>query len=628
MTSTNTHSSLRLQPMNSENYTAALEGISSSDTDKQTNSNKDNPNEQQKIQNMATTTTTLTVTPHQQYVRNNQMKIGISEEDIIPPFNSTMCSTNSLINNSSVILANNNNNDNNNAKPSSVELDLSLKPQSKHHVQNNNDNDANTVITPLPDIFEKSEKSDSKSLTPHTSNDLTEETTKLSKSSSQNSNVKHDDNINNTITENIPQVNSNTDSNTTIKEEDLQFKQRQLYEKKLEQKKMDQFRKLHMLDLSSENSLNGVSKSMSPMSPKSTAPLSQKLPNAPLNSSSLSLNKARSIDKSIGKPAIPIYSDKNNSSKNSSRSTSGNNIPQNILNNKGNIPLMSNIINNKNITTIATTNTTAITNLNNNSNLTNDPQLAFSPPKRTQSPFRDLSNPYLKQINDQQRPLYTPAVLRVTKNVGVVGTPQSSEIGFDVHKLPSEQRPSVSKTSSSISIRSTASSIMDYWNYMTGRNQTKSIDEPTRAHWKPDSSRFNCAQCGKIFNYLTGTRRKHHCRACGDIFCGDCLQNYIYLDKNAKFTLFGSNWDGNDGDNDDDNSNTDEENSNDKKYLCKVCLSCFQKYEEYVLDHTTRDHNLGTNGKDLKKTNTNNNNNNDANMDTQNVPLDWNWSSF
>ena len=245
--------------------------------------------------------------------------------------------------------------------------------------------------------------------------------------------------------------------------------------------------------------------------------------------------------------------------------------------------------------------------------------MAFSPPKRSNSPFRDLQNPNIKQINDQQRPLYTPAVLRVVKNNNL-----DSDCYFDPHRIPSNKKNlnnNNNNNTSSSSIRSTASSIVDYyWNYLTGNKSSSNTpidyEGPSTDHWVPDSSRFTCSQCGRLFNYLTNKRRKHHCRSCGEIFCGDCLNNYIYLDNNAKFTLFGNSWD--------DKIITIDDN----KFLCKVCHKCFQKYEEFVLDHTTRDHNLGTNGKDLNKSNNNDNNDNDRNNNDGSIPVDWDWSSF
>jgi FYVE-type zinc finger protein len=47
-----------------------------------------------------------------------------------------------------------------------------------------------------------------------------------------------------------------------------------------------------------------------------------------------------------------------------------------------------------------------------------------------------------------------------------------------------------------------------------------------RARWIPDSERSKCARCGKVF---TAINRKHHCRQCGDIFCGDCSKYEKYV---------------------------------------------------------------------------------------------------
>jgi hypothetical protein len=48
----------------------------------------------------------------------------------------------------------------------------------------------------------------------------------------------------------------------------------------------------------------------------------------------------------------------------------------------------------------------------------------------------------------------------------------------------------------------------------------------SRARWIPDSERSKCARCGKVF---TAIKRKHHCRQCGDIFCGDCSKYEKYV---------------------------------------------------------------------------------------------------
>jgi hypothetical protein len=43
----------------------------------------------------------------------------------------------------------------------------------------------------------------------------------------------------------------------------------------------------------------------------------------------------------------------------------------------------------------------------------------------------------------------------------------------------------------------------------------------SREHWAPDNTHMDCSafSCGKPFNFV---RRRHHCRKCGRIFCGNC----------------------------------------------------------------------------------------------------------
>ncbi|GME86232.1 unnamed protein product [Ambrosiozyma monospora] len=247
-------------------------------------------------------------------------------------------------------------------------------------------------------------------------------------------------------------------------------------------------------------------------------------------------------------------------------------------------------------------------------------------------------------------------------NIGSSGAGNSN--GYHDYRRELE-RPKLTSTSSSSSIRSTSSLAAEYWGYFTnsisglasgvvsgtgsasttinseingsqtsvGGTRSVARDEPSRQHWKPDSSRFNCANCKRVFHYMTETRRKHHCRHCGDVFCSDCLKNYVYLDKDAKFTMF-TNDDDQTQQNSGDREQSDlvaataavsigsgsgsgygygrsgsqsgsgssssrsnssglyqhqqQENTNTEKksYFCKVCLSCSKKYEKFVRSQT------------------------------------------
>ena len=46
--------------------------------------------------------------------------------------------------------------------------------------------------------------------------------------------------------------------------------------------------------------------------------------------------------------------------------------------------------------------------------------------------------------------------------------------------------------------------------------------------WTPDSSVEVCYNCQDSFNFIN---RKHHCRNCGKIFCGNCSNNWIEIPK-------------------------------------------------------------------------------------------------
>lgn len=51
------------------------------------------------------------------------------------------------------------------------------------------------------------------------------------------------------------------------------------------------------------------------------------------------------------------------------------------------------------------------------------------------------------------------------------------------------------------------------------------LSEP---HWTPDKDIQNCTECNTKFDFL---RRKHHCRRCGNIYCGSCCDTRIGLPR-------------------------------------------------------------------------------------------------
>jgi hypothetical protein len=49
-----------------------------------------------------------------------------------------------------------------------------------------------------------------------------------------------------------------------------------------------------------------------------------------------------------------------------------------------------------------------------------------------------------------------------------------------------------------------------------------------RPAWVPDWEAPECQQCSKKFHVI---RRRHHCRACGGVFCATCSSNRITIPR-------------------------------------------------------------------------------------------------
>ncbi|XP_077285023.1 RUN and FYVE domain-containing protein 2 isoform X2 [Arctopsyche grandis] len=66
-----------------------------------------------------------------------------------------------------------------------------------------------------------------------------------------------------------------------------------------------------------------------------------------------------------------------------------------------------------------------------------------------------------------------------------------------------------------------------------GNEVTKKEDlgKNNKAGWASDSQAVRCKACDKDFNL---TRRKHHCRRCGEIFCGACSETSVALEGRSR----------------------------------------------------------------------------------------------
>lgn len=68
--------------------------------------------------------------------------------------------------------------------------------------------------------------------------------------------------------------------------------------------------------------------------------------------------------------------------------------------------------------------------------------------------------------------------------------------------------------------------IVDYkseWNQLTDSEKMLGLQAPV---WLPDSETNNCLKCGLKFTFR---KRRHHCRACGLIFCSSCCNEKLEL---------------------------------------------------------------------------------------------------
>jgi len=57
--------------------------------------------------------------------------------------------------------------------------------------------------------------------------------------------------------------------------------------------------------------------------------------------------------------------------------------------------------------------------------------------------------------------------------------------------------------------------------------------------WVPDSYVERCRICTKAFTVI---RRKHHCRQCGNVFCNNCSNHFVYLPHLLPFLIEGERY--------------------------------------------------------------------------------------
>lgn len=162
---------------------------------------------------------------------------------------------------------------------------------------------------------------------------------------------------------------------------------------------------------------------------------------------------------------------------------------------------------------------------------------------------------------------------------------------------------------------------------LTRTKSNNAIEDQTdlcyKPHWKPNNSRSQCLDCEKPFSLMN---RRHHCRKCGEIFCGNCLVfkaklQYDDLKKKAEFDSLNG-------------------------ITCKVCFKCGKNWSDHLFKEFKDNEDKQSSSTlfpNLKTINENNdskssrispsvsatvapvtNISNEPNL----VPADWSWSSF
>lgn len=128
-------------------------------------------------------------------------------------------------------------------------------------------------------------------------------------------------------------------------------------------------------------------------------------------------------------------------------------------------------------------------------------------------------------------------------------------------------------------------------------------------HWKPNNASSNCFDCDRPFSLIN---RRHHCRKCGEIFCGNCLLSKAKLNFDCKFDING--------------------------ILAKVCFACGKSWSNFIIENFKQvDRSLYPNFKKRDVITSEADHHQEQHQQQQfadkagrevSVPADWTWSSF
>ncbi|KAL2038840.1 hypothetical protein N7G274_008362 [Stereocaulon virgatum] len=216
-----------------------------------------------------------------------------------------------------------------------------------------------------------------------------------------------------------------------------------------------------------------------------------------------------------------------------------------------------------------------------------------------------------RQLRPPKSPMYVPAALRPTerRNRPSPLTPPRSIHGSTDSLDNAENRPASKRSTTNSSALQSALGKLSEDEPSAPSIPTADLpevtDPPTRKHWKPDASATVCDApvCQKYFNLF---ERRHHCRHCGNVFCGEHSLWTIPLDQNADFHPEG--------------------------FTCRSCGHCWGEYGRWVEERremaqegdrgevsksSSRPINKGGKGPEGQRGSI-----------AQSLTRDWNWSTF
>ncbi|KAF2430964.1 hypothetical protein EJ08DRAFT_554693, partial [Tothia fuscella] len=210
-----------------------------------------------------------------------------------------------------------------------------------------------------------------------------------------------------------------------------------------------------------------------------------------------------------------------------------------------------------------------------------------------------------RQLRQPKSPLYVPAVLRPTEKPTRQSPPKGNRLSYGSVENIMDGEGTMTAADGSLMGLSRSGSVTDDW---TAEVIHPCTGPPTRSHWKLDSTSSTCddKNCDKYFSFF---ERRHHCRRCGNIFCGEHSSQVVPLDQNTRFHPQG--------------------------HQLRACNKCGSDYRDWEVARVSRSNSTNSRESTTPSTPIINRGMNRLGQAAQrvgsmgkSVPDNWNWSTF